>query len=58
MEKRNPEAIGPRQIRLCRKWNCRSLPYATPDFLSTFVASANFMRLSKAAYVAVGGTVM
>jgi hypothetical protein len=28
------------------KGNCRSLHYATPDFLSGLVALANFMRLS------------
>src|SRR5271156_1377874 len=35
--------------------NCRSLPSATPDFLSRLVALAKFMRLSlrKAAHVAV-----
>ena len=40
-----------------RKRNSRSLHYATPDFLSSLVALANFMRLSlrKAAYVAVVG---
>jgi hypothetical protein len=35
--------------------NCRSLPYATLDFLSNLVALANFMRLSlrKAAHAAM-----
>ena len=37
----------------------QALPYATPDFLSSLVALANFVRLSeKAAYVALGGTAM
>jgi hypothetical protein len=38
------------------KAHSRSLHSATPDFLSNFVASANFMRLSllKAALAAVG----
>src|ERR1700677_340036 len=55
MEKRNLEAIRPRHIRFCRKWNRRSLRCATPDFLSRLVALAGFMRLSllKAAHVAV-----
>jgi hypothetical protein len=37
--------------------NCRSLPYAAPNFLSRLVALANFVRLSllKAACVALGG---
>jgi hypothetical protein len=36
--------------------NSRSLHYATPDFLSSLVALANFMRLSllKAAHAGVG----
>jgi hypothetical protein len=56
MEKRKLEAIRPRHFRCGRKRNCRSLPYATPDFLSNLVALANFMRLSlpKAAHVATG----
>jgi hypothetical protein len=35
--------------------NCRSLHYATPDFLSTLVGSTSFMRLSlrKAAHAAL-----
>jgi hypothetical protein len=39
------------------KTNCRSLHYATPDFLSSLVALANFMRLSlkKAAHAAIVG---
>jgi hypothetical protein len=37
--------------------NCRSLHCATPDFLSSSVGPANFMRLSlkKAAHMALGG---
>jgi hypothetical protein len=56
MEKRNPESSNPRHFRCVRKRNCRSLPSATPDFLSNLVALANFMRLSlpKAADVAAG----
>ena len=56
MEKRNPESSSPRHFRCVRKRNCRSLPSATPDFLSNLVAPANFMRLSlpKAAHVAAG----
>jgi hypothetical protein len=40
--------------------NCRSLPYAPRDFLSSLVALANFVRLSlrKAAYVTSCGTAM
>jgi hypothetical protein len=40
--------------------NCRSLRYATPDFLFSEVALATFMRrsLRKAAYVALGGIAM
>ena len=36
------------------------VPYAAPDFLSSVVALAKFVRLSlqKAAYVALGGTAM
>jgi hypothetical protein len=47
-------------FRFSIKPNCRSLPYATPQFLSRLVALANFVRLSlrKAAYVALGGVVM
>ena len=44
MEKRNPTAIRTRHFRCGRKQNCRSLPYATPDFLWGLVALANFTR--------------
>jgi hypothetical protein len=48
-----------RQLR-AGKAHCRSLPFATPDFLSSLVALANFVRLSlrKAAYVTSCGTAM
>jgi hypothetical protein len=51
---------GLESLRENRKGNRRSLHYATPDFLSSLVALANFLRLSlrKAAYVTSCGTAM
>jgi hypothetical protein len=54
---RNSGRRPPSPCLLGGKKNCRSLHYATPDFLSSLVALANFMRLSlkKAAHAAIVG---
>jgi hypothetical protein len=53
----NPGALRSKNISRKGPRNCRSLRYATPNFLLRLVALMSFMRLSlmKAAHVALSG---